>query len=455
MLIIDKVGACVTLAGILLFSGSAHALSPADKCEADKLKTAGKYGFCRLNAEAKAVKTASTPDYSKCDDKYGFKWGRAESTAGMGVCPSEGDETAIQSFITQHTDDVAVALAGGPLPDCPGDLGTCNGDLSTCSSDLTQAQSDLTTCNGSLGVCSANLTTCNGSLGACSANLTTCNSNYASCSADLTTVNAGTAVQADLLSGKTFSSSSGLGLTGTMPNNGAVNITPSTGAQTIVAGYHNGSGSVAGDADLSASNIVKGVNIFGVTGTALPAQPLRTGQTQCDQGAGTPGACPGTPAGQDAAALKGATRSYTDNGDGTITDNRTGLMWEKLSDDGTIHDQDTFYTWYTAFTSKIATLNGGGGFAGYTDWRLPNRFELETLVDLGRVVPSIDPAFNTSCAATCTVLTCSCTRSTYYWSSTTYQGSQGRAWYVIMSDGSVTFDFKSTPNYVRAVRAGS
>ena len=43
--------------------------------------------------------------------------------------------------------------------------------------------------------------------------------------------------------------------------------------------------------------------------------------------------CAGT--GQDGDIQAGATLSYTDNGDGTITDNNTGLMWEKKSDDGT------------------------------------------------------------------------------------------------------------------------
>lgn len=410
------------------------------------------------SCSAARTKTASTPDYSKCDDKYGAKFSQAESTAGMGVCPSEGDQTAIQSFITQHTDDVAAALAGGPLPDCPGDLATCSGDLTTCNGGLATCTGNLGTCNTNLSSCNTSLTTTTASLTACSANLTTCNSNYASCSADLATVNAGTAVQADVLSGKTFSSSSGLDLTGTMVNNGAVSITPGTTSQTVAAGFHNGSGSVAGDADLLANNIVSGVNIFGVAGTAVvgaAAQPLRTGQTQCDQGAGTLGACPGTSAGQDASALKGATRSYTDNGDGTITDNKTGLMWEKLSDDGTIHDKDTTYTWYTAFTTKIATLNGGGGFAGWTDWRLPNVNELQGLVDYGRVNPSIDPAFNTSCAATCTVLTCSCTRSNYYWPSTTYQSGPTVAWGVHFDVGLSLTSNKSNGGYVRAVRAGS
>ena len=77
---------------------------------------------------------------------------------------------------------------------------------------------------------------------------------------------AGDATTGDVLSGKTFSSDSDVGITGTMPNRGAVNITPGTAAQTIQEGYHNGSGSVAGDADLVASNIKNGVNIFGEVG---------------------------------------------------------------------------------------------------------------------------------------------------------------------------------------------
>jgi hypothetical protein len=49
--------------------------------------------------------------------------------------------------------------------------------------------------------------------------------------------------------------------------------------------------------------------------------------------------------GSDGDLQKGTARSYTDNGDGTITDNVTGLMWEKKSDDGGIHDKDNMYTW--------------------------------------------------------------------------------------------------------------
>ena len=77
----------------------------------------------------------------------------------------------------------------------------------------------------------------------------------------------GNAQVGDVLSGQTFSNASSTGLTGTMPNRGAVNYTPTTSDQTIDEGYHNGSGVVGGDADLAAGNIKSGVNIFGVGGT--------------------------------------------------------------------------------------------------------------------------------------------------------------------------------------------
>lgn len=79
----------------------------------------------------------------------------------------------------------------------------------------------------------------------------------------------GDAVATDVLSGKTFSNANGNKNTGTMPNNGAVTITPSTVNQTIAQGYHNGSGVVVGDADLIPSNIKDGVNIFGVVGNQM------------------------------------------------------------------------------------------------------------------------------------------------------------------------------------------
>ncbi len=55
-------------------------------------------------------------------------------------------------------------------------------------------------------------------------------------------------------------------ITGTMPNNGAVVITPSTVDQAISEGYHNGQGYVEGDSNLKTENIKAGTSIFGVQG---------------------------------------------------------------------------------------------------------------------------------------------------------------------------------------------
>ena len=129
-------------------------------------------------------------------------------------------------------------------------------------------------------------------------------------------------------------------------------------------------------------------------------------------------------------------------------------MWEKLSDDGSIHDKDTFYTWANAFAVKIAGLNGGGGFAGHTDWRLPNVKELESIVHFSTFIPSVGAPFNTGCAPGATVLTGSCTQSNGYWSSSTYVFSPQAAWYVHFSDGGVLALNKTLSWYVRAVRGG-
>ena len=132
------------------------------------------------------------------------------------------------------------------------------------------------------------------------------------------------------------------------------------------------------------------------------------------------------------------------------------VTWEKLDDNnlGGIHDKDDTYTWTTAVTVKIATLNSAS-FAGFTDWRLPNRAELESLFNLGAVNPSVFSVFNTSCGAFCTAQTCSCTQSTVYWSSSTYQSSPAFAWGAGFYDGNVGPNDKLGNNSVRGVRGGS
>ena len=128
---------------------------------------------------------------------------------------------------------------------------------------------------------------------------------------------------------------------------------------------------------------------------------------------------------------------YIDNGDGTVTDTETGLMWEVKTDDGGPRDKDNYYTWEQAL-SYCKNLS----LAGYNDWRLPNRNELQSIVDYERYNPSIDPIF-------------SYTVSNVYWSSTTYADYPGSAQDVYFSEGNVWGRGKSANlDHVRAVRGG-
>ncbi|HEY2775517.1 MAG TPA: DUF1566 domain-containing protein [Candidatus Binatia bacterium] len=186
--------------------------------------------------------------------------------------------------------------------------------------------------------------------------------------------------------------------------------------------------------------------------------PLSSGQTACYDSSGTVIACGGT--GQDGELQKGAPHSFTDNGDGTITDNTTSLMWEKISDDGTIHDLDNYYSWTDAFAVKIGTLNSQN-FAGHNDWRLPNLPEIESIRNIGGMSPATFSVFQTGCAPGCSVLTCNCTlvdaRGGLFWTSSTFMNSED-AWLMLFDTGRSIGEGRSSYWYnmhnVRAVRGG-
>jgi Protein of unknown function (DUF1566) len=219
-------------------------------------------------------------------------------------------------------------------------------------------------------------------------------------------------------------------------------ICPSAGDQLSVQDFLLWGSEVVDDA-------LVGSRLPGCTG---PAFPLTTEQTTCYDDDGLPIACAGS--GQDGELQKGLARSFSDNGDGTIADAVTGLTWEKLSDDGTVHDWNDAFTWDNALT-KVAALNAAG-FAGHSDWRLPNINELNTLAEFSVHDPATFPIFNAGCVPGCTVLTCSCTLMDSYWSSTTVAGGAGdQAWDVALGGwGNDAGDYKLNSERVRAVRGG-
>src|SRR5436309_15650563 len=133
-------------------------------------------------------------------------------------------------------------------------------------------------------------------------------------------------------------------------------------------------------------------------GSGWACQLPATGQTTCWDSNGNVIPCAGT--GQDGELREGAPLAYVDHGDGTVTDVTTGLMWEKLSHDGTVHDEHNPYTWANAITAHVATLNRTN-FAGHNDWRLPDVRELQAIVDYQTILPTVASAFNNHCSPGC------------------------------------------------------
>jgi hypothetical protein len=163
--------------------------------------------------------------------------------------------------------------------------------------------------------------------------------------------------------------------------------------------------------------------------------------------------------GDDGDLRRGAPLRFRDNGDGTITDLATGLIWEKKGDDGGLHDKDLAFRWEPGEGSLwewIAAVNAenGTGFAGKKDWRIPNRKELESIVDAGRFNPAFPPAFANGCTPGCKPTACSCTASLLsYWTSTSVAAAPEFAWSMLPSSGAVlATSAKTALGHVRAVR---
>ncbi len=184
----------------------------------------------------------------------------------------------------------------------------------------------------------------------------------------------------------------------------------------------------------------------GVEADAATIQLPQTGQTVCYDAAGnTLPACSST--GQDGDKQAGvawddATR-FTINGDGTITDTLTGLIWLQNADCIAVLGG---VSWAAALTwsNNLASENCGltdGSTAG--QWRLSNRKELKSLINRGNANNNLllgSMGFTGVKGV--------------YWSSSTYANVNTKAWYVGIYGGFMDYADKGSHAYVWPVRGG-
>jgi hypothetical protein len=171
----------------------------------------------------------------------------------------------------------------------------------------------------------------------------------------------------------------------------------------------------------------------------VPSAVPKTGQTGCWDQDGNPIDCAGT--GQDGEYQTGVSVDprFTDNGDGTVKDNLTGLIWLK--------DASCVPVNWTGALALANTLSNGscgltdGSVAG--DWRVPNIRELQSLLDYSQIEPALPSGHPFTGVY-----------SLVYWSSSTSAHGPQYAMTAFLADGEILYYPKDNYSYVLPVRGG-
>lgn len=192
----------------------------------------------------------------------------------------------------------------------------------------------------------------------------------------------GDAAATEILSGKK-AWVGGQEVSGTMTNVGVQNVTPGTTNITISQGYHDGTGQITGDPDLVSGNIRASTNIFGVAGNSnvvdtssgdAATATIKFGNKAWVDGKEITGFLAGGKACEPAATYSPLKR-WCDNGDGTVTDTTTGLIWLK---NWGYFSLGTYYQRSVGVSNLTIGTNVNPG-----TWRLPTRQEFKDICTKG------------------------------------------------------------------------
>ena len=201
-------------------------------------------------------------------------------------------------------------------------------------------------------------------------------------------------------------------------------------------------------------------------GASYAAGVEKTGQTQCYMFDGTnwvedAGCATNTPATQDGKIQKGVAwpnPRFTKNGNGTVTDNLTGLIWLEEAQCQAFYVGDTTNTndrhWVPAMNAANALAHGACGLTdGSTagQWRLPNVKELQSLVDYAYSYPAVSNAAGTGKHTWGDPFSNCCV---WYWTSTSVVGYPTSAFVVDFSHGHTRYSARTSWNFVWPVRGG-
>ncbi len=142
-----------------------------------------------------------------------------------------------------------------------------------------------------------------------------------------------------------------------------------------------------------------------------------------------------------AGGFTNTTGGFTNNGDGTVTDTKSGLVWQACAVGQTFNAStgncDGAAKTYT-YTDALALTSN---FGGQTDWRVPTISELQSLVDLKKTNPSINKSLFPNPPAN------------WFWSSSPNASNGSNAWFVDFGYGYSNYDyFKGYDSSVRLVR---